>query len=80
MKRSLCAGGEIQFIFYADYILSDSKSALEVIESVDIKFKLLGECVKLLKGQLSSLIWVPGHSGIKYNEMADQKAGRTSSY
>lgn len=59
-------------------IMSDSQAAIKAIGASEINSKLVLECVKKLK-RLSennrvNIYWVPGHIGIKGNEMADQLA------
>ena len=59
-------------------ILSDSKAALLALTSTEVKFKLVWDCIKLIKelstDNVVTLIWVPGHSNVFGNETADTLA------
>jgi len=60
------------------FIASDSQAALRSLEASKIRSKTTLECIQILN-QLTStnkvkLVWVPGHSGIDGNELADQLA------
>src|SRR5262249_4360930 len=61
-------------------ILTDSLAAVRTINSYRIRSKLVWDCILSLReiaaqNQLT-LGWIPGHSGIKGNELADGLAKR----
>lgn len=60
------------------YFLSDSQTAIKTLDSFEINFKLIWDCyqflVKLGKHNKIQLVWVPGHVGIDWNEIADHLA------
>ena len=57
------------------YINSDSKSALEALQSSEITSKTVLETIKSLnslgKWNKLKLRWIPAHKGLDGNEMAD---------
>ncbi|XP_031788958.1 uncharacterized protein LOC116417922 [Nasonia vitripennis] len=60
------------------YICSDSKSALQALDSFATKSKLVWDCVQTLnrlalKASVT-LLWVPGHNGVKGKMIADDLA------
>lgn len=64
-------------------ICSDSQVALKAISSRTIKSQMVWECVKKLKklGERNKvrLLWVPGHTAIEGNKIADKLANQTAS-
>ena len=67
------------------YILSDSRAILQALDSHTFESKLVWECMMLLNslGRTNkvTLMWVPGHTGVHGNDMADHLAkegGKTS--
>jgi ribonuclease HI len=65
------------------FICSDSRAALQALESCKIDSKLVMECRNLLQelahSNVLTLVWVPGHSNVYGNEMADELARKGSS-
>ena len=64
------------------YIMSDSQAALRALKAHTFYSKLVFECLDILKKLTSrcrvTLMWVPGHTGIEGNELADQLANKGS--
>ncbi|KAG5896369.1 hypothetical protein JTB14_005847 [Gonioctena quinquepunctata] len=64
------------------YILSGSQSALKALNSIQIKSKLVWDClqnlIELAKHNKVTLMWVPGHRGIEGNVKGDQLARQAS--
>ena len=62
----------------AVWIFTDSKAALALLDRPVTNSKLVGDCKKALYRLASRttiiLSWVPGHSGIQGNDMADELA------
>ncbi|CAL8132135.1 unnamed protein product [Orchesella dallaii] len=60
------------------YIYSDSRSALQALQTWQYMTHLVGECfqaLNILAGKHSvELIWIPAHEGFQGNEQADQLA------
>ena len=60
------------------HIYSDSKTALQALDSTKIKSKIVHETVQKLNrlgiNNMVNLGWVPGHSNIKGNDIADSLA------
>lgn len=60
------------------YILSDSKAALQALDSFTFESKLVWECMLSLNSlgvsNKVTLMWVPGHASVHGNEMADRLA------
>ncbi|XP_008546293.1 uncharacterized protein LOC103570361 [Microplitis demolitor] len=59
-------------------ICSDSRAALKSLTSAVVTSKLVRECIELVSKLASvnyvNLVWVPGHSGIKGNDIANELA------
>jgi RNase H len=64
------------------YIMSDSQAALKALKAHTFKSKLVAECLDVLKRLTLkctvTLRWVPGHTGVEGNEIADQLANEGS--
>ena len=65
------------------HIYSDSKAALQALDNVEINSKIVYETAqhlnKLCVNNMVKLSWVPGHSNIKGNDIADSLARLGSS-
>jgi len=65
------------------YVLFDSQVVIKALKNFEINYKLVWDCyqsqVKLAEYDRIQLIWVPGHTGIDGNEVADQLVRRGSS-
>jgi ribonuclease HI len=65
------------------FICSDSKASLLALSSFRFSSRLVLECwtslQRLAENNSVTLVWVPGHSGIEGNEMADSLAREGSS-
>ena len=63
-------------------ILSDSQAGIKALESNRINSKLVWSCLQSLitlsQSNKVTLMWVPGHMGIKGNEKADEMARKGS--
>ena len=64
-------------------IYSDSKAALQALDSAEIDSKIVFETVqklnKLGTNNMLKLAWIPGHSNIEGNDIADSLARQGSS-
>ncbi len=64
------------------YICSDSQAALKALASQRVYSKLVLECLSALKilgnDNTVTLVWVPGHTGILGNEIADTLARKAA--
>jgi RNase H len=64
------------------YIMSDSQAALKALKAHTFKSKLVAECLDVLKRLTLkctvTLRWVPDHTGVEGNEIADQLANEGS--
>jgi RNase H len=62
------------------YIMSESQAALRALKAHTFSSKLVAECLEILKRLtrrcLVTLMWVPGHTRIEGNEIADQLANK----
>jgi ribonuclease HI len=60
--------------------MSDNQAALRTLKAHTFSSKLVAECLNILKRlthQCSvTLMWVPGHTGIEGNEIANQLANK----
>jgi hypothetical protein len=59
-------------------ICSDSQAALKAIQAVRITSPLVQQCQRALNGistrHAAGLYWIPGHAGVRGNEIADEFA------
>jgi ribonuclease HI len=66
------------------YILSYSQAAVKALDSFNINSKLVWDChqclMKLKENNRIQLVWVPGHTEINRNEIADELARQGSSH
>lgn len=62
------------------YIMSDSQAALKALRAHFFTSKLVAECLDTLKLLATkctiTLMWVPGHTGVEGNEIADKLANK----
>jgi ribonuclease HI len=62
--------------------MSDSRAALKALKAHTFKSQLVAECLDVLKKLTSkctvTLRWVPGHTRVEGNEIADQLANEGS--
>jgi len=57
-------------------VCSDSRAVLKVLQAAKTTSPLVRQCQKVLKdisaGHTVGLYWVPGHAGVRGNEIADK--------
>lgn len=55
-------------------VFSDSLSVLAAVESGNSKHPWIQQIEQLMRGRDVTLVWIPGHSGIAGNDLADEAA------
>ena len=77
-KHATVFQGEVYAILACIYDTDDSQAALQALQAAKTTSPLVRECQKALHDistrHAVGLYWVPGHAGVKGNEIADKLA------